>query len=586
MNETAATTVQRAYDTAGQITADRRITMRMFRWLAVVLVLGFGLVAAKSPLTDVHWDSVFYLYKAKLLVETPIYKGYVEHADRIAREVTEDAWDKELSYFPQAYWYFARLGHLTTLAAFVALGDNGRESLLFAHYGYGFMWVLSFALLSIFAVQLAKFLSVEREHVVTGAVASALLFLASGQSWHMIGNLVAEVPALFFVAIALNALVACQLRRSWAFAVLAAVATFIVYACRTDFLWIVLAFGSLLAVAPYVGLRARVWHQGLVAAAAATLALYLGYAALFHPLGDPRVFLHFWSILRADYKSAIPPDSFARLWIVAGGLLWVGALLALPAVRERALARFGFLWLLLLALPWILQALAGGWAQARMLTTIVPALFVLSTAGWSLQFEKLKEKRNVPRAGIIGAVLLLLLLVTYQHSYDALRSLPGAWRLQYVRSYLRPDKYEQRDYPVENLARISSTLYGDRGFKVVVLAPSANKYVEYVNLIRFFGPRHTSDRDLFAFEPQKVWRKGIEPRADDEYVVFKNYMVQRDVEGLKNGSHRLFFLTKEDAGGTLGYSPWKFAVKPAVDKGEYRLLEATRELSDTLAFHG
>jgi len=581
LDETTANTVQRAYGTIGQITANRRITMRMFRWLAVMLVFGFGLVAAKSPLTDVHWDSVFYLYKAKLLVETPVYKGYVEHADRIAREVMEDAWDKELSYFPQAYWYFTRFGHLTTLAAFVALGDNGRESLLFAHYGYGFMWVLSCALLGILAVQLARFLSVKRGHVVTGAVVSASLFLASGQSWHMIGNLVAEVPALFFVAIALNALVACQLRKSWSFAVLAAVATFIVYACRTDFLWIVLAFGSLLAVAPYVGLTARVWYQGLIAAGAVTLALYAGYAALFHPLGDPRVFLHLWSILRAEYQSAIPPDSFARLWIVAGGLLWVGALLALPAARERALARFGLLWLLLLALPWILQALAGGWAQARMLTAIVPALFVLSAAGWSVQFEKLKEKRDLPRAGMISAVLLLLLLVTYQRSYDALRILPGAWRLQYVRSYLRPDKYEQRDYPVENFARISSTLYGDRGFKVVVLAPSANRDAEYVNLIRFFGPPHAPDRDLLAFEPQKVWRKGIEPRADDEYVVFKNYMVHGDVESLKNGSHRLFFLTKESTGNILGYSPWKFAVTPIVDKGEYRLLEATRELSET-----
>jgi len=546
-----------------------------------MVVFGFGLVAAKSPLTDVHWDSVFYLYKAKLLVETPVYTGYVKHADRVAREVMDDAWDKELSYFPQAYWYFTRLGHLTTLAAFVALGENGRESLLFAHYGSGFMWVLSFALLSVLAVQLARFLSAEREHVVAGSVVSASLFMVSGQSWHMIGNLVAEVPALFFVAVALNALVACQVRKSWSLAVLAAIATFVVYACRTDFLWIVLTFGTLLAVAPYIGLTARVWYQGLFAAGAVTLALYAGYALVFHPLGDPRVFLHFWSIVRAGYQSATPPDSFARLWIVAGGLLWVGALLALPAARQRALARFGLLWLSLLALPWILQALAGGWAQARMLTAIVPALFVLSAAGWSVQFEKLREKRNLPRAGMIGAVLLLLLLVTYQPSYDALRSIPGAWRLQYVRSYLRPDKYEQRDYPVENLARISSALYGDSSFKVVVLAPSANKDVEYVNLIRFFGPPHAPDRDLFAFEPQKVWRKGIEPRADSEYVVFKNYMVYGDVEGLKNGSHRLFFLTKEDSGDTVGYSPWKFGVKRTVDKGEYRLLEATRELRET-----
>jgi hypothetical protein len=581
LDETTVDTVPRVYGATGQISVDRRITMRMFRWLAVMLLFGFGLVAAKSPLTDVHWDSVFYLYKSKLLAETPVYRGYIEHADQIAREVMEDAWDKELSYFPQPYWYFTRLGHLTTLAAFVALGHNGRESLLFAHFGYGFMWVLSFALLSFLAMQLTRFLSVEREHVVTGAVASAALFLASGQSWHMIGNLVAEVPALFFVAIALNALVACQLRKSWGFAALAAVSTFIVYACRTDFLWIVLTFGSLLAVAPYVGITVRVWYRGLFAAGALTLALYAGYAALFYPLGDPRVFLHFWSIVRAAYQSAVPPDSFARLWIVAGGLLWIGALLALPAVRERSLARFGLLWLLLLALPWILQALAGGWAQARMLTAIVPALFVLSAAGWSQQFERLKQKRNWPRAGMIGAVLLLLLLVTYQHSYDALRILPGAWRLQYVRSYLRPDKYEQRDYPVENLARISSALYGDRDLKVVVLAPSANKDVEYVNLIRFFGPPHAPDRDLFAFEPQKVWRKGIEPRADDEYVVFKNYMEQGDVEGLKNGSRRLFFLTKDGAGDALGYARWKFAVTPTVDKGEYRLLEATRELGKT-----
>jgi hypothetical protein len=279
-----------------------------------MLIFGFGLIAAKPPLTDVHWDSVFYLYKGTLLVETPVYKGYVEHADRIGHELMEDAWDKELSYFPQAYWYFTRIGHLTTLAAFVAFGDNGRESPLLTHYGYGFLWVLSFALLSILALQVATFLSVQTGHVVTGAVVSALLFLASGQSWHMIGKLVAAVPALFFVAIALKALVACQLRMSLAFAVLAAVAAFIVYACRTDFLWIVFTFGSLLAVAPYVGLAARVRYQGLFTAGATTLALYAGYAAFFHPLSDPRALRRFWSILRAEYQSAILPDSFVCLW--------------------------------------------------------------------------------------------------------------------------------------------------------------------------------------------------------------------------------------------------------------------------------
>jgi len=296
------------------MTASRQLTIRMFRWLAVMLIFGFGLIAAKSPLTDMHWDSVFYLYRAKLLVETPAYKGYLEHADRIAHEVMEDAWDKELSYLPQAHWYFTRIGHLTTLAALLALGDNGRESLLLTHYGYGFLWVLSFALLSILALQVATFFSLQTGHVVTGAVVSALLFLASGQSWHMIGKLVAEVPALFFVAIALNAFVACQLRKSLAFAALAAVATFIVYACRTDFLWIVFTLGSLVAVAPYVGLAARVWYQGLFTAGSMTLALYAGYAAFFHPFSDPRALRRFWSLLRAEYQSAILPGSFVCLW--------------------------------------------------------------------------------------------------------------------------------------------------------------------------------------------------------------------------------------------------------------------------------
>jgi hypothetical protein len=531
------------------------------------------------PLSDVHWDTPFYLYKAKLLVETPVYTGYVRHADRVAREVMEGTWDRDLSYFPQAYWYFTRLGHLTALGGFVALGENGRESLLFAHWGYGILLALSVALLVILALQLAKLFSGESRHLVTGAALSALLFMASGQYWHMTGNLVAEVPALFFVGIALNSLVACQLRRSWVFAAAAGIATFLVYVTRTDFLWIVLTLGALLAVAHNMGVSVKAWHPGLIIAGFVALSFYGVYAWVYSPLADPRVFVHLWSTLRHSYQYALDSFriTFLRMLMIAGGFLWVGAVLALPVVRKRSLARFGLIWLLLLGLPWLVQAISGGWAQSRMLMSILPALFILSAVGWSRVFEEAgQERRKLRRFGPVAVVVLPLMLVTHSGSYEVLRSLPGGWHLQYVRSFLRPDQYEQRRYPVEDLARISDTLYGDDDLKVVVIGPSAAKDVEYVNLIRFFGPRHAPDWDLFEPEPQKVWRKGLAPGAGSERVVFRSYFTEQDGDSLRNGRYRLFVLVKKERLEHLEYGRWLFTTTLVVSGEEYTLAEVTR----------
>ena len=89
------------------------------------------------------------------------------------------------------------------------------------------------------------------------------------------------------------------------------------------------------------------------------------------------------------------------------------------------------------------------------------------------------------------------------------------------------------------------------------------------------------NRDLFEPEPQKAWRKGIEPIAGGEYVVFKNYLTEHDVEELRNQRYRLFFLTKGGPTDVLDFGHRKFATRATVDNGEYLLLEATRADGET-----
>ena len=553
-----------------------RANVQLFWWAAAILAAGVCITAAKAPLIGVQYDTAYYLLKAKALIEASVLSDYVESAERVSREVLDRTWDRELSYFPQAYWYFLRLGHLITLGGVIALGEGGEQRLLYAHWGYGLLLALSLVLSMILTLRLSKLFSVQSARLATGAGLSALLFMASGQYWHMTGNLVTEVPALFFAGLSLTLLVESQIRKSFALAALAGLAAFLAYATRTDFLWIPLSFAIVLAA---VGKRMSMrgpWYLGLAVAGFSALLAYGSYALTFGPLADPRVFFRLWEILRDSFSNQLGEFRFRlpRMLVISGGLLWIGAVIALPTVRRQPFVLFALSWLMLLALPWILQGVSGGWGEARMLSGLLPGLFLLSSAGWS-EFPGNLRTRGSRILGIaaVGSIIIFVAAVTHQTTYDALRVLPGGWRLQYARAFLRPDTYEQREYPVDDLVAIGKTLYGDDDPKVVFVGHGANRELEFLNLIRFMGPRFAPDRSLFALEPQKAWRKGIEPGVGEERVVFRNYLTEQDGWSRDQRGYRLFILSVPGDHEGAGYGDWSFDVRPLVAGKKYNLEE-------------
>jgi hypothetical protein len=555
-----------------------RMRVRFFLCLLLVLIAGITVIAVKPPLSDVHFDSPYYLYQSKRLVETPFYSSYLQHADEVAREVVDKSWDKNLSYFPQRYWYFSRLGHITTLAGFVALGGTGRDALLWAHWGFGVLLAISLCVLVAFTLQLMRlfgFVAGLRPSVA-GAGISGVLFAASGQYWHLAGNFVTEVPAIFYLSISLLALVTCLSWRPWLFGALAGLTAFLVYESRPDFLWVIVVFCILVLVFSHIGKLPRIQKTGLFAAGVVALSAWGLFAWFFWPMTDPRLYLRFVGLLHLHNEQ---PSLYLRLFTTSGGLLWVGFVLAIWKTRFHPFIQFGLLWLILSVAPWIVQAFSGTTAQSRMFSLTLPALLILSSAGWALLLQTASNAGSYRANSIAAPVLatLILLALTHPATYSLIRDLPGGWRLQYPRSFLWPDPWENRNYYVDDLARISDALYQDGDLKIVLLDASAQKDVEFVNVVRFLGPVHKSDMDpLLEPEPQKVWRLGNYPKLNGERVAIRSYSAfnEEDLLALRQGRYRLFVLGRDRVPEHLNVGDGTVLAKPVVQGEKYWLSEA------------
>ena len=551
--------------------------VHVFLCLLVVLLAGLTVVVIKPPLSNIHFDSPFYLYQSKLLVETPYYSSYLKHADEVAREVIDKSWDSTLSYLPQRYWYFSRIGHTTTLAAFVALGKSGREALLWAHWGYGILLAVALCVLVAFTLRLMRLFSFSPGSMasIAGAGISGVLFATSGIYWHLAGNFVTEVPALFYLAFCLLSLVTSLTSRALMYGSVAGLAAFLVYVSRPDFLWVIGTFCILILVANQMGRLPTIQKSGLFMAGFVALAAWGLFAWFFWPLADPRLYLRYVGLLNQWNEG---PLFFLRLFITSGGLLWVGCVVAVWKIRFHPFIQFGLLWLLLSVTPWIIQAFSGMTAQSRMFSLSLPALLLLSAAGWALLLQTARDAGSRRAVAIAAPVVVTLFLfaLTHPSTYAFIRSLPAGWRLQYARSFLWPDPWENRTYYLEDLSRISDALYKDGELKIVVLDTSARSDVEFVNVIGFLGPALGFNLDpLLKVEPQKVWRRGNYPSAAGEHVAIRSYsnFTDEDIASLRQGKYRLFVLGRERAPEHLDVGDRTFLPKTIVQGDKYWLSE-------------
>lgn len=515
--------------------------------LLLVFVAGWALAAIKPPLAEVHWDAPIMLYASKRVVDTDFHANFVRDAAEVARQVEQADWDRSVSYFPEPFWVFTKLGHLSLLAGFVALGDTPEAGLRIAHLGFGALLAASVAMAMLLARNLAllRGWSGSPWSLAAGLAVAGLSCVLSGIFWYMSGNFVSEVPALFFVCAALLALSAALRRGSRALAALSGVLLFAAYWCRPDFAWVAICVALLVLLVAIRRPRPRsVTLMPILVGAGFAILGFAVYAWIYHPLADPRLYAAFAGLLRSYAPN--PPEHFFRLFVISGGLLWIGVLLALFMRPWSRGVGFGLAWLGLTGLPWLVQAMLGSAAQSRMFLMAWPPLFLLAALGWAALFERARHVRRPAGAATLVTLAGSLALVSLPASYAVLKDMPGGWRLQHLRRWLVPDLVERRSYPLGTLRAMRDEIHAG-GEPALVIVDARWRARGNLDILRFLGPPHGPagvDLTLVPW-PHARWENPDSPAREGEPVVFRSAIAAIERRDWAQGRLRLFALSDD-----------------------------------------
>lgn len=456
-------------------------------WLLTIsMILAMALLfSAKGPMQDIHWDAPIYLERGKEIAETPALRDYALHAQVIAERLPAYKVETD-AYTP--YWGFMRLGNALLLAMAHDWSGGGMTGIQTVFRLYTLIWATGVVMAAVWAWAMARYFSPGLDPRVTAwaAVPSVLLYVGSDVYRHMSGNFVAEVPALFWLAGSALALLLAQTRRSLLWAGFSGVLGFALYVTKMDAVLAYIALLAAFAIALLLHDRLRPWWPAFLISGASAALLYGVYAWYFWPLPDPRLLLIFAHAHQVEGGlNAVPAF---KLYIAAGGLLWLGLVPALFLNRRNGALWFALGWLALLTLPYFKGLVTGvGHAQVRMYTLMLPPLLLAAVTGLAplLELARRGAAGKVLLSGLL-AMAITLAAVSHQEIYASLRNQPGGWRLQYVRAFLSPPPYERQHYPLQDLQVIGRALY-ESGAQYVVV-PGEGIPEEYLNILAYLGP--------------------------------------------------------------------------------------------------
>lgn len=456
-----------------------RLNIPLFALLAILAIS--AAFVNKGALQDTPWDAPIYLNRGKEVVQTDYLHGMKLHAAETAAhlpvyKVGEDT----------AYWPFMRLGNILTLSAVVSAMGTGMASIQAAFWLYSALLAAATVFGVLLSLRVIDTLdpSLAKDVVVKGTLISAALYVASDAYLHLSGDLVAEIPALFLLTGGALALVAAGATRRIALAILSGLFGFALYVVKIEGVWAYISFLLVYGAALFIYAREKAWWPSFMASGVSALASYVVYAWWFWPLPDPRLVPIFAAAFHTGVQNPVAP---IKLWIVAGGMLWVGLLLALRyRVRSPALW-LAVGWLALVTLPYLDTIIHHRLSVVRQFALIMPSLLLASSLGWS----GLLKNRSAQKAGRLTLPLLLagiafLLALSHATTYKPLAHLPGGWRLQYVKAFLSPTPYERQSYPVDELAAISRFVYASSQPTIVVRGDGIAE--EHLTIISYFGP--------------------------------------------------------------------------------------------------
>jgi hypothetical protein len=144
-----------------------RLLIGILFFLSAVLTMG-----SKDPLDGVHWDSPIYLYQAKRFAETHFLAHLAVHAREVAMQV-QGNWPKDEIY-SEAYWRFARLGHIALLGSLVRTSGTNVHSLHVVTWVYRMLLALGLTFAVILAIRLEELISgTTPKAVIVGSAAFA-----------------------------------------------------------------------------------------------------------------------------------------------------------------------------------------------------------------------------------------------------------------------------------------------------------------------------------------------------------------------------------------------------------------------------
>jgi len=458
-------------------------------WAAFVALLSCSVVLAwlsdSYPLSQAHWDAPIHLLSGKLYSEGKYLPRLREHAVAVHDDLMRGA-------FPGEYWEFVRLGHIVLVGTVVQMFGTDAVTIGIVAGFYGLVFAIGLSVAAMFSVALVRAMAptMSPVHVRVGACISLVLYLMSDVARYMTGNPVSEVPAILFLGLSAWMLVIAFDKQSPAYAAISGCLAFMLYAVRAESVWLYVSLLGAFAVHTWTAhARRREWLVLTVAAGASAL-LYLAYSWVFFPLTDPRLFGAF---ARTGVNFNVPLKGWIGTQVfAANGLLWVGAIAALPMVTASRAARLGALWLALAIVPVAGAITLQITTQTRMFTTLLPPVFLLSTVAWS-QLVMVVAKGG-PKLKFVMLLCLCLagVLISQPASYSYLRSLPGMWRLQSVREYVAVYGYERIDYHLPELARMRQIIDGLEQPLTVIASPEMQR-ADHIMIMQFLQRSHNHD---------------------------------------------------------------------------------------------
>ncbi|SFE53290.1 hypothetical protein [Nitrosomonas sp. Nm166] len=517
-----------------------------------------------APLEETHWDAPIYVQLSKRAAETNMLAEYHQYAHDVQPGPGDDA-----------YWYFTRIGHILLLGEVTRLFGATETALVAMQWLYRVFMALGVTLCITLGLRLVILLRSERPDPIwwAGYLLAAVTYIASDSYRGLQGHLTSEPPAFLALAVFALMLLKAVERRSLIISIFAGCLLFLLFFIRIDAVLPGIVFLIVLS-ATAVTLKKLDAVPGIVVAGFASLIFYLLYAWWFSPLVNPQTLVNFSSEAKEMFPG-VPAKSLFAI-VIAGGLLWVGACVAVSILWRDPVIRFAVVWLGLALLPMVIDSLSGRSVQARMAFFVALPLLVLAGEGWSWILRSFIKQRKIRPLAIALSFVAILAFTPHSLVMQELRSLAvnhlpleiqrylfislsrtGAIRStpQYQDARLGllvRSVYERLSLEYSKAREIGEYLYVPE--RPAYLLWSSDELADqqlsyrslqgYIRLFRYFGKEYPKNADIVLTKPRKASTEPCTAQAPTELepVVFCSTFDSSDLEVLQKSNIPLYIL--------------------------------------------